>query len=75
MRILHASHFAGANLHASHFESAILEESHFEGAYDDQDRDIDNFINRIEKRIGKKAEIGNTMIFSGGISEGIYERP
>ena len=66
---LAASHFEGANLRSSHFAGADLRESHFEGAYGDQYRDIDNFINRIQKRTGKKANIGNHMFFSGGITE------
>ena len=61
------SHFEGAALRESHFAGANLSESHFEGAYDNED--IDNFMGRIEKRTEKKAEIGNTMIFSGGITE------
>ena len=63
------SHFAGANLHKSYFASANLLESHFEGAYDDQDESIGDFKKRIENRKGKKAEIGKTMIFAGGITE------
>ena len=66
---LSESHFEGACLSSSHFGGAVLSISHFEGAYDDQYRDIDNFINRIQKRTGKKAEIGKTMIFAGGITE------
>ena len=66
---LYASHFKGAYLFRSHFEGADLAASHIEGAYDDQYRDIDNFINRIQKRTGKKANIGNMMFFAGGITE------
>ena len=75
---LSGSHFAGAGLYESHFEGANLLESnfaganlyvsHFEGAYDDQ-YNIDNFINRIQKRTGKKANIGNSMFFAGGITK------
>ena len=63
------SHFEGANLLESHFAGANLLESHFEGAYDDQDESIGDFKKRIENRKGKKAEIGNTMVFAGGITE------
>ena len=76
---LYASHFAGAYLVASHFESADLRESHFagadlaashfEGAYDYQNEDMDNFKKRIENRKGKKANIGNSMLFAGEITE------
>ena len=76
---LYASHFAGADLVASHFESADLRESHFagadlaashfEGAYDYQNEDMDNFKKRIENRTGKKANIGNSMLFAGEITE------
>ena len=66
---LEKPHFEGAALRESHFECANLEESHFEGAYDDQDEYIDNFMDRIEKRTEKKAEIGKTMIFAGRITE------
>ena len=66
---LSESHFEGACLSSSHFGGAVLSISHFEGAYDDQYRDIDNFMDRIQKRTGKKAEIGKTMIFAGGITE------
>ena len=76
---LYASHFEGANLLESHFEGANLCKSyfagadlyvsHFEGAYDDQDESIGDFKKRIENRKGKKAEIGKTMIFAGGITE------
>ena len=66
---LSKSHFEGAALRESHFEGANLRSSHFKGAYDDQDEDIDNFMDRIEKRTEKKAEIGKTMIFAGGITE------
>ena len=63
------SHFEGASLDGSHFAGAYLYKSHFEGAYDDQNKDIDNFMDRIQKRTEKKAEIGKTMIFAGGITE------
>ena len=63
------SHFAGANLLESHFVGTFFKESHFEGAYDDQDESIGDFKKRIENRKGKKAEIGNTMVFAGGITE------
>ena len=66
---LDRSHFEGANLHVSYFAFAKLSESHFEGAYDYQNEDMDNFMDRIQKRIGKKANIGNTMFFAGGITE------
>ena len=67
--MLHQSHFAGANLYRSHFEGAIFQKSHFEGVYGDQDEDIDNykFKKRIEKRIGKEAEIKGNAFFAGGI--------
>ena len=68
---LRESHFGGADLRESHFEGADLAASHFEGAYYDQYRDIDKFINRIQKRTGKKANIeniGNKMFFAGGIT-------
>ena len=75
---LPGSHFEGANLQesyfevtnlcGSHFAFANLCGSHFEGAYDDRDGDIDDFMDRIQKRTGKEAEIGNTMVFSGGIT-------
>ena len=63
------SHFEGANLLESNFAGANLLESHFEGAYGDQDESIGDFKKRIENRKGKKAEIGNTMVFAGGITE------
>ena len=66
---LYRSHFEGANLHVSYFAFVKLSESHFEGAYDNQDGDIDVFMDRIQKRIGKKANIGNTMFFEECIKE------
>ena len=63
------SNFEGANLWESNFAGANLLESHFEGAYDDQDESIGDFKKRIENRKGKKANIGNTMIFARGITE------
>ena len=67
--ILMRSHFEGAYLHASYFAFAKLSESHFEGAYDNRDGDIDVFMDRIQKRIGKRANIGNTMFFEECIKE------
>ena len=66
---LEGSHFEGADLRNSHFEGADLIKSNFAGAYDDQDESIGDFKKRIENRKGKKAEIGKTMIFAGGIKE------
>ena len=67
--ILMRSHFEGAYLYVSYFAFAKLSESHFEGAYDNRDGYIDVFMDRIQKRIGKKANIGNTMFFEECIKE------
>ena len=66
--ILYGSHFEGANLLASHFEGANLLGSHFEGFRGDLMCFSGDFRKRIKNRIGKKANIGNGMIFAGGIT-------
>ena len=67
--ILYGSHFEGANLKESHFEGANLLGSHFEGFLGDLMCFSGDFRKRIKNRIGKKANIGNRMIFAGGITE------
>ena len=67
--ILYGSHFEGAYLLESHFEGAYLLASHFEGFLGDLMCFSGDFRKRIKNRIGKKANIGNRMIFAGGITE------
>ena len=67
--ILYGSHFEGAYLRESHFEGANLLASHFEGFLGDLMCFSGDFRKRIKNGIGKKANIGNRMIFAGGITE------